>query len=58
MPLLLRFHPGDERIRRTCGGDLGAYGLLAGEHGRLAGAHVQIETIAAHMCAAVKDGEL
>jgi hypothetical protein len=56
--LLLRLHPGHERIRGAGGTHLGLYGLLAGEYGRLAGAYVQIETIAADMCAAVEDSDL
>jgi len=58
MQLLLRLHPRDEGIRGACGTHFGVYELLAGEHGSLAGAHVQIETIAAHMYAAVKDSDL
>jgi hypothetical protein len=58
MPLFLRFDPGRERVRRTCGTDFAVDRLLPGEHGRLPGAKLEIDATAGDMRAAVNDGHL
>lgn len=51
---LLRLHPGDERIRGTCRADA----FCTGDHGRLAGVYIELESIAADVRAAVEDSDL
>jgi hypothetical protein len=58
MPLVLRLHPGDKCIRRSCGADFRAYDVGTGEDDHLAGMYIEAEPVTAYMRAALQDSHL
>jgi hypothetical protein len=55
---LLRLHPGDERVHGTCRAYFCMDAFCTGDHGRLAGVYIELESIAADVRAAVEDSDL